>query len=477
VTGRRARFRTPVFSLLVLAGLCAPAHAAGLYFSDRGVRPLGRGGAFVAGADDLGAIWYNPAGLADAGSSLLLDASWLNFSSDYTRQTQVSGAGPMGAPTGGPVYTYTFPQTQGTTPFLPIPTIAGSLNFGKKKEWTVALGAFAPYTALPTYPADAPSRYSLVSLNGTALVETGAWLAYKPVEWLRIGAGFELIVGKFTSSVVMNANPKDRLLAAPEDPSYDGLSQINAGPIIAPSGNLGVTVVPERHVRVGISGQAPAHISAPATVSVQLPSAAVFDNAQQAGNQANVTFNLPPVFRIGVEVRPVDRLRVELAYVREFWSIQQDIVIAPTQLSIVGITGFPSPYNVSTITIPRNFQDSNSIRLGGELGMPIGNYAVDLRMGLQYETSGIPTAYLSPLTIDMDKYTFSFGGSFHIGDHWRFDLVYAHVFGVTTTVPAAEAAIPQINPVRGNPTATESVNGGMYSARADILGVGLNYKF
>jgi long-chain fatty acid transport protein len=454
-----------------------PARAGGLFFSDRGVRPLGRGGAFVAGADDLGAIWYNPAGLADAGSSVLLDASWLHFTSDYTRQTQVSGAGPSGAPTGGPVYTYTFPETHGTTPFIPIPTIAGSFAFGDKKQWTAALGAFAPYSALTSYPQAAPSRYSLVSLDGTALVETGAWLAYKPVPWLRVGAGFELLVGQFTSSVVMNANPKDRLLAAPEDPSYDALSQINAGPIVAPSGNLGFTIVPEKHVRIGISGQAPTHVSSSATVAVALPSAVVFDNAKQAGNQADVTFNLPPILRLGVEVRPIDPLRVELAYVRESWSIQQDIVVQPVNLSIVNITGFPSPYNVSTITIPRDFQDSNSIRLGGELGMPVGNYAIDLRMGLQYESTAIPTAYLSPLTIDMDKFTFSFGGSFHLGPHWRFDVLYAHVFGLTTTVPASEAAIPQINPVRGNPTATESVNGGTYAARADVVGLGVNYKF
>ena len=67
-------------------------HAAGLFTADRGVRPLGRGGAFVAGADDLGAMWYNPAGLADAGSSVLVDFAWLNFSSEYRRKTQVTDA-------------------------------------------------------------------------------------------------------------------------------------------------------------------------------------------------------------------------------------------------------------------------------------------------------------------------------------------------------------------------------------------------
>ena len=62
-------------------GTAEASRRPGLYFTDRGVRPMGRAGAFVAGADDLGAIWYNPAGIADAGTSILFDASWLQFSS------------------------------------------------------------------------------------------------------------------------------------------------------------------------------------------------------------------------------------------------------------------------------------------------------------------------------------------------------------------------------------------------------------
>ena len=41
----------------------------------------------------------------------------------------------------------------------------------------------------------------------------------------------------------------------------------------------------------------------------------------------------------------------------------------------------------------------------------------------------------------------------------------------------AIATVPLINPVQGNPTQTQAINGGTYSARADVLGVGLNYKF
>ena len=77
----------------------------------------------------------------------------------------------------------------------------------------------------------------------------------------------------------------------------------------------------------------------------------------------------------------------------------------------------------------------------------------------------------------MNKVTLGLGGSLHIGDHWRLDAVYAHVFAPDLTVNPSTAAVPRVNPVQGNPTATESINGGEYSARADVLGVGVEYRF
>jgi len=461
--GSALRAGTWALGVAVVASYAAPARAGGLYFSDRGVRPLGRGGAFVAGADDLGAIWYNPAGIVDAGSSVLVDAAWLNFTSDYTNQTQVIDAS-------GTVTTVTAPTTHGSTPFLPIPTIVGGWAVNDKLE--LAIGAFAPYTAIASYPEDAASRYSLVSLNGSALVITGIWAAYKPVEWLRFGAGFEALVGTFSSSVVFNANPADRLVGAPEAPQYDALSQLNVGPIFAPSGNAGLTIVPDPHVRIGLSGQLPFVISAPASINVRLPSSPLFDSAAQDGNDATVKFTLPGILRAGVEVRPITALRVELTYVRELWSEQQSIQIIPSNVYIDGVTGFPQHFKVSPITIPRNYMDSSSVRLGGEISFVIGGYQEDIRAGISYDESAVPSAYLAPLTVDLNKITPSIGGSLHIGKNWRFD-----VFGFSTTVNPAIASVPLINPVQGNPTQTQAINGGTYSARADVLGVGLNYKF
>ncbi|WP_394823249.1 OmpP1/FadL family transporter [Pendulispora albinea] len=451
------------------------AQAGGLYFSDRGVKPLSRGGAWIAGADDIGAIWYNPAGLADAGTSLMVDFAWLNHRSEFTRKTQVVDAA-------GTVRVYEFPTVEGKSPILPIPTIGGSYNFGQRKEFTLAGAVYAPYTALSSFPTvvdgqPAPQRYSLISLDGSALVGIGAWFAYKPIEQIRLGIGVGALVGAFTSTIFFNANPADRLIGAPEDPNYDAQGQLKAN-IISPTANVGATFVPDKHVRIGVSYNLPIWVNAPGSLKVRLPSAVLFDKASVSGDDVKVKFKLPGIFRVGVEVRPIEALRAEVAYVREFWGIHDRIDVYPENVALNNVTGFPSPYNVPSITLPRGFQDSNSFRVGAQYTVQIKEkYKIDFRAGFNYDQSAVPAPYLSALTIDLDKYTASLGGSLHVGNHWRLDAVYARIFAKDQEVSPAEAAVPRVNPVRGNPTATESINGGTYSASANVFGVGVNYKF
>lgn len=467
--------RIVFLAALLAAGFERSASASGLYFAERGVRPLGRGGAFVAGADDLHSIWYNPAGLADAGSSFLLDLAWLNYDASFTRKSVVTDAG-------GTRATFDYPTVDGSTPILPIPTIGGTYNFGKEKEWTFAAAAFAPYTAITSWPdtvggQPSPSRYSLISLDGSALLGIGAYLAYKPIEQLRFGLGVDALAGTFASRVMFTASPADRLLAAPEDPNYDTLSQLTVGPIFAPSVGMGSTIVPTKWLRFGIAGHFPYVVSAPGHVKTRLPTAPEFDNAMQVGDGAHVEFWLPGNFRLGAEVRPVEQLRIEATYSIEFWSAHKSIDVTPTDLTLVGVTGFPSPFPVSKISIPRNFADASSFRIGGEYLVKLKTFSFDVRLGFNFDQSGINKAYLSPLTVDLDKITIAGGVGIHVGERWRFDALYARVVGFDTTVDPNQAMVPRVNPVHGNPVPVEAINGGKYSAGANVLGVGLQYKF
>jgi long-chain fatty acid transport protein len=202
----------------------------------------------------------------------------------------------------------------------------------------------------------------------------------------------------------------------------------------------------------------------------------VFDNATLDGNSAHVRFVLPGILRLGVEARPADDLRIEAAYVRELWSAHKSIDAVPQGMAIEGVPGLPPRLPIPPITIPRNFQDSSSFRLGGEYHFAIGRYPMDLRVGGAYETSAVPPAYLSLSSLDFDKVILSLGGGLYVGEHWRFDALYAHFFASTVTVDPHDAQIPRTNPIKGN-APFEAVNGGRYDASADLIGLGINYKF
>jgi long-chain fatty acid transport protein len=473
---RLAALSLAVASLSLVA---SPARAAGLYFSDRGVRPLSRGGAFVAGADDLGAMAYNPAGLFDAGTSMMLDASWLHFTSDYTRQAIVRQLDPN---TGKELtrYQQTFPSVEGGSPVLPIPTLGAS--FQPHEQWVLAFGAWAPYAAITSYPESvngkpAPQRYSLLTLNGSALAIVGGWAAFAPSKEWRLGAGVEVLVGSFQSSVVMSGCVPERFFCAPEQPQWDVLSQLTVGPIVAPSGNFGAIWAPSPKWRFGAAFQLPFYVRAAGKITTRMPQTPVFDRAHQEGEDADVSFDLPWTLRAGVETRMIDDLRVELGFAYDRWSMHDQIRVDPKGVSLDDVAGFPKKYYVPPVTFARNFQDSASVRLGGEYSFDLAGYKWDARAGVSYESSAVPAEYLSVLTVDMPKVTLALGGSLHLGKI-RLDATYAHIFATSVTVDPADARIGQVSPVQANPPKyPDTVNGGTYAARADVLGVGIAYTF
>lgn len=465
--------------LATTSGITTPASAGGLYFSDRGVRPLGRGGAFVAGADDAGSIAYNPAGLAFTGRQFLLDASWLQYSSTVQRKQRIT----LTDPNTGQTYDseQTYPMVEGTTPVLPIPTLAYTNDFGLEK-FNFAAALWAPYAAITSYPerlgsTPAPQRYSLISLNGSALAIGGLYASYRASSKFALGAGVEVLSGYFTTSVVMSTCPPDRFVCAPEDPDFDALSRLKVGPIIAPSGIIGAIYAPTKSVRLGASFHLPFWIRSSADIDVRLPQNPLFATARQDGNQADVSFNLPWTLRAGVEGRLGESTRIEGSVAVEGWSTHDRITVSPHDIALSGVQGFPDHYRVNEISLERGFQNNWSLHAGGEHTFALSGYGLSLRAGAAYEKSAIPAPYLSATTIDLDKVTLSFGGSLHVGK-WRFDGVYARVIGIPVDVSVGDARIPPVNPVRANPPASPTyINAGHYGANANVYGVGLAYQF
>lgn len=455
----------PLLAALALAP--SAASAGGFYMTDRGVRPLGRGGAFVAGADDQHAIWYNPAGLMGAGRGLLLDASLVNFNNEYTREAR---------PAAG-MNTVSFRTVEGEGAPLPIPTLVFSHDLGVRNAM-FAVGAFAPYAAIASYDRspDAPQRYSLYSLDGSMLAVTGLWAAWRPHPMVAVGGGVSALVGSFTTQLAFSACPAT-VTCAPENPDWDSLAQLSVGPIFAPTGSLGVQVTPHRMITLGLSGQLPLWVDAAAKLSVRLPSASFYQGARVQGDAADVRFTLAPVVRAGVEVRPLPSLRMELAFVWEGWSMHDRIDMSPRGISLQNVRGV-GDYQIGAVAIQRGFQDVYSFRLGVENTTRVGSaWDLTARVGLSYETSATPTEYTSVLTMDAEKWVASLGASLGFG-RWRFDAVFAYMVADSVAVPADGARLYPTQALRVGPSAPSyAINGGRYVLNVNVVGLGLRYAF
>src|SRR5215813_2954444 len=159
------------------------ARAGGYYASDLGAVAGARGGAFTARADDLTAVWYNPAGLADGthGWRLLVDAAAFFSKGDFLRTCPPpDGCGPS-----APAQTFNT-ISNGADP-LPIPTLVLAHDLGPRAAIAAAL--IAPYGPAYSYPTDptAPQRYSLVD-NSPFLVFYTLSGAYRLTDRISVGA-------------------------------------------------------------------------------------------------------------------------------------------------------------------------------------------------------------------------------------------------------------------------------------------------
>lgn len=463
--------------LLPLAALAfgllpsARALAGGFYLAPRGTRPLARGGAYVAGADDVHSLWYNPAGLAYAGDQLTLDFTLALFEARFAR---IDGGG------------VPLPEVTGRHAYLPIPTAGGTFSFDELPHFTFGVSLQAPNAALPEWPEarDAPQRYSLLSLRGSVLGSLAAGGAWRPIEELSLGVAAHLLVGNFDATVAMSAC--DGVICAfPEDPDFDGVANISL-PTVFPFFVLGATL-DLGVVRIGASLSTPFNLEGSARLRVRPPAAAAFESAEVVNRRpgcnwqdesdpcrhdtvADAQLEFPWVVRLGVELRPVPELRVEAAVVYESWSVQDAARIHPRDVWIEGALGGGLEYQVGPLDIPRHMNDTVNVRLGGAYTI---DHRVTPRLGVSYENGAFRDEYLTPLTIDSDKVIVSGGAGIHFSPELTLDVVLGYVWMAPRSVRNSQ--VPQPNPIRPPATETETlfIGNGDYSMGAPFFGLSI----
>ena len=443
-------------ALIATASLFTPAFAGGMFLSWRGVRDAERGGATVAGAEDADGIWLNPAGIAHVKEkTLAITTMYVNQQIDYARID--SGNNQLDT-------------ISNEHPGQPIPALAFVMPLKRfDDKLVIGGGTWTPYAGLHKYSIDGAQRYGSISIAETKII----------VHDVRRGLSDQRqAAGRRDGAEHVH---RARLARHPVGlPGPDGVRSRGPGVRLRRQGEAGRRVLaiglarhpvrraPDGHNRR--DGAGPAKDSSTGKLSAKLPSSGFYEGAMLVGDQASVEMTMPGSLHAGVEVRPRPELRLEAALHVELWSIHDNITFSPKDMRIDNVAGVGA-YELGPSVIPRNYNNSYAPSIGGEYTTG----AVTVGAGYSYETAAAPKGYVSPLTVDAAKHLVGLGGAFR-HNKWNVGATLGIAKLADTTVTLAEAKVPQLTPVRGQPEDV-MINAGRYQSTYYLAGVRFQIGF
>ncbi|MBU1172003.1 MAG: outer membrane protein transport protein [Proteobacteria bacterium] len=182
------------------------------------------------------------------------------------------------------------------------------------------------------------------------------------------------------------------------------------------SANLGFLYTPTDQVSLGLTyrGRAEADFSGDVTINgVKVTT-------------ADMSYDHPEQVQVGVMIKPVSNVSVEMDVVWTKWSINS------TQ-----VTEFSSPLLgiLPSETLERDWSDTNQIRLGVEWTV---NDLLTLRSGYFYDPSPVPDDTFDIMWPDADRKTYSIGAGFNFGQ-WTLDTSVQFAYAETKRIIGGES--------------------------------------
>jgi long-chain fatty acid transport protein len=492
-----------------------PAFAGGFDVPDNGTEALGRGGAFVAKADDGTALYYNPAGMArQEGTRLTIDANLVIHDMAFTRagvyDDPVNGNTPYG---GQPFVTIHDADRIFFAPFLAASTDLG----GKLKRWRIGFGIFGPssigqhnYGVPPAAAgatddppatqvlasglgAPAASRYDLTKTDLLIALPTIAG-SFKPWKWIEFGFGWQIAIAQLDLASANVTNLGRSTCPVADFSGCDSYGRIRAsGNSFASSSDtftgtagqfgfnvsrfgwifstlahptewldLGLTVRPQ----IDVFAEGKLHAVPPPAMPTALP-------------DVPVTFatRLPTVVRVGGRAVKryadgTERADVELDLVYENWAVEKSDHVHGENFPL-GVGG------QLDVDVLHNYHDTFGVRAGGAYNHRLGDRARLIgRLGAYIDTSASDN---KDTRIDFDSF-FKLGLTAGLGVKWRgltLNVAYAFVWSPDRTVTDSEIrAVSATNGTNYGPTDPNVIIGnGLYQPMMHIVSFGLTVNF
>ncbi len=469
------------------------AHAGGFELAAPGTRSLGRGGAFLARADDPMALGYNPAALAflpgtqlQLGSHLILADSCATRAGTYNDSDVLNSGSGFDSRFGYAESTPSnwvnqpFPEicrgfTPGPSPQLvfsahPMPGLGFALGFLApsgvgSSSWGDEDGTITrdDGLVLPT-----PVRYAGIRSN-LLLFHISAGVGYSPIPELSFGLTLQWGISTVSFTTFTSIG------SGAQDPAQDIRTQLEVVDYFVPAGILSVHAVPIPQLDIAVFGRYSDGINADGTLDLTTG----FYGTSMDGSYTpftsrvdGVNLNTAQPFTFGLGIRysdqrsPQGRHRdpdeagringrvedpmqtenfdLELDFIYSFNDPVNDFVVTNPDGASVGICEAPrdcaadgpsfSAPVPQRIPLARGWGDQLIVRAGGDWNIFPGLFA--MRAGAHFETSGVNPNYQVQDFINGMRLGLHLGATLRI-DRFDVSIAYAHVFQFTETITDA----------------------------------------
>lgn len=468
--------------------LTSHAFASAYYNLDSGTRSLGRGGAFVVGADDLTGMYYNPAALQNIDhTTIMVDAWAIN---QYVMFDRADEPGEDG--TTGTEDDLVFEPVYNEAGWFPIPNAGAAFRLGglspKLKDTVLAVGLYTPTAPTFDYPDDGPQRYSLMD-SLVWQIFYGVSLSQKlgPVT---LGAGINYTVLRVEESLAVTT-----VAGGTDDPTNDVLLDIKAWDTNQISWNAGLIVQPTDWLEIGASVQpAIAYVGKgdmTATFSPAHSFASQLDGSSFTDDAIALDVTTPWVIKAGVQVSPSDKVRVEADFNYTTWGQLDELTVHPCaeegctdggmKLSVDEdsiLYGTVQEIEVTEdVAIPTGFSDAFSIRAGADWR---ATDWLELRGGANYESSAVSDALQGVSVVDGTKFGLGLGATAHVAKRWAFDLGVSEQFILGREISTSELSqiVIDVSNIEEPGVGTGKIIGnGQFASRLTYAGIGATVYF
>ncbi len=429
--------------------------AGGLFFPDVGTVALGRGGAFVAKADNLSAFYYNPAGLSKSKGFNLqgglnfvdLNATFLRTGSgeweDLGIAVELAPDAELRFSAGNPSEDFSlglgnersFSRVSQQQP-ITVTGVLGAANWGDAfgvEGLAIGLGVYAPSSFnKPKYPTDGAQRYALREMS-TLIVLPGPAISYAFNRYIQVGAAFLSGMGFVEKKWVTRLGPALNDADWNEDLRGDVGIHLEVNDLFMPSGILGVLSNPLDWLEIGAAVKLPVFMSAEGKIKIT-PAEGDYPEAELIEETNKVTVKQHFPWMVSAGVRYIHRVfDIEVDFVWENWSTyvaQQGAV----ETQILLDRHDPDTPEDDTIKqmpdtkIPKNYRDTYSVRLGSDVEVFKDHLTV--RIGGYYQSSAYPKDN-STFNLDFpygQQFGTSCGLTWHTFEFLSLNLGYMHIF-------------------------------------------------